>query len=161
MTPATGSGSGTYNPGTYYPGSGSGSDSTVKRTLPTVSVRASVRPDTATRGALIIDKKDIVVSGCVSPVIKNLQWSGHRGAYMYAFETDSAGRYVYNTDSLGLDNLEETVAGMLEDIQKDMLERAKAHLEAHTYTARTKEEFLNIFEEKAGFVKAMWCGETE
>lgn len=109
VTPATGSGSGTYNPGTYYPGSGSGSDSTVKRTLPTVSVRASVRPDTATRGALIIDKKDIVVSGCVSPVIKNLQWSGHRGAYMYAFETDSAGRYVLNTGMLGLDNLEETM----------------------------------------------------
>lgn len=40
-----------------------------------------------------------------------------------------------------------------------MLERARAHREEHTYVATTMEEFEKFFTEKAGFVKAMWCGE--
>lgn len=62
---------------------------------------------------------------------------------------------------VSLDGLEEAVAKILEDIQKSMFRKAKAHLEAHTYTARTRKEFIKTFAEKAGFVKAMWCGETE
>lgn len=46
-----------------------------------------------------------------------------------------------------------------ETMQKEMLERARAHREAHTYTASDYEEFVKTFEEKTGFVKAMWCGE--
>ena len=48
---------------------------------------------------------------------------------------------------------------ILETMQKEMLERARAHREAHTYTASDYEEFVKTFEEKTGFVKAMWCGE--
>jgi len=59
-----------------------------------------------------------------------------------------------------LDKLEETVGELLVQIQADMLDRAKKHLEAHTYAAANREEFEKIFSEKAGFVKAMWCGET-
>ena len=44
-------------------------------------------------------------------------------------------------------------------MQKDMLERARAHRESHTYTAKTLEEFKDIAENKPGFIKAMWCGE--
>ena len=44
-------------------------------------------------------------------------------------------------------------------MQKDMLERARAHREAHTYTALTKEEFADIANNKPGFIKAMWCGD--
>ncbi len=55
--------------------------------------------------------------------------------------------------------LESKVAEVLETMQTDMLERARAHREAHTYTAADFEEFVKIFEEKTGFVKAMWCGE--
>ena len=60
---------------------------------------------------------------------------------------------------VALDQIEEKVAELLVTIQADMLEKAKKHLEAHTYTATTREEFEKIFAEKSGFVKAMWCGD--
>ena len=59
---------------------------------------------------------------------------------------------------VALDELETKVGEILETIQKDMLERARAHRDAHTYTATNMEEFEKIFNEKSGFVKAMWCG---
>ncbi|MBR1478517.1 MAG: proline--tRNA ligase [Lachnospiraceae bacterium] len=58
-----------------------------------------------------------------------------------------------------LDKLEDEVGTLLETIQKDMLERARRHRDEHTYIAKTKEEFVKLFSEKQGFVKAMWCGE--
>ncbi|MCQ2544088.1 MAG: proline--tRNA ligase [Lachnospiraceae bacterium] len=62
---------------------------------------------------------------------------------------------------INLDNLETEVATVLDKIQVEMLERARAHREEHTYSATTYEEFLDILENKPGFVKAMWCGEEE
>ena len=50
---------------------------------------------------------------------------------------------------------------ILETMQGDMFERAKKHLEEHTYEARTYEEFKDTIENKPGFVKAMWCGDLE
>ena len=44
-------------------------------------------------------------------------------------------------------------------IQHDMLERARAHREAHTYVAKNYEEFGEIINSKPGFIKAMWCGD--
>ncbi len=58
-----------------------------------------------------------------------------------------------------LDDVEAEVAKLLEAMQVEMLERARAHREEHTYVATTMEEFEKFFTEKAGFVKAMWCGE--
>ena len=55
--------------------------------------------------------------------------------------------------------LADKVAEVLGTMQKDMLERARAHREAHTYTATTKEEFTEIANNKPGFIKAMWCGD--
>ncbi len=46
-------------------------------------------------------------------------------------------------------------------VQKDMFEAAKARRDSQTYEARTWEEFKGIFDEKTGFVKAMWCGDVE
>ena len=60
--------------------------------------------------------------------------------------------------TVSLDNLAEDVQKILDTIQVEMLERARAHREAHTYTATDYEEFKSIVEEKPGFVKAMWCG---
>ena len=56
-------------------------------------------------------------------------------------------------------SLPEKMAELLPQIQKDMYDRAAKHLEEHTYTAATKEEFDRLFREKSGFVKAMWCGD--
>ena len=44
-------------------------------------------------------------------------------------------------------------------MQKEMLERARAHRDAHTNEARSYEEFKDIIANKPGFVKAMWCGD--
>lgn len=60
-----------------------------------------------------------------------------------------------------IDGIEKTVRELLPQIQQDMFDRAKRHLEEHTYTASNKEEFEKIFSEKNGFVKAMWCGSQE
>lgn len=60
-----------------------------------------------------------------------------------------------------IDEINSKIAELLPVIQKDMLERAKKHLEEHTYVAHDKAEFEKIFKEKSGFVKAMWCGCTE
>lgn len=58
-----------------------------------------------------------------------------------------------------LEALFEKLSEVLETMQKEMLERARKHRDAHTYTAKNMDEFEKIFNEKAGFVKAMWCGE--
>ncbi len=62
---------------------------------------------------------------------------------------------------VNLEELEQKVGEVLEAVQKDMLASAVKHLEEHTYVAATKEEFIKTFNEKTGFVKAMWCGERE
>jgi len=54
--------------------------------------------------------------------------------------------------------LAQKVSEVMDQMQKDMLERARAHREAHTYTAVTKEEFKDIADHKPGFIRAMWCG---
>ena len=58
-----------------------------------------------------------------------------------------------------LDALKETVGELLHTMQSDMYERAKKHLEEHTYKAKDADEFRQIFAEKTGFVKGMWCGD--
>ena len=62
-------------------------------------------------------------------------------------------------EECALENLEARIGELLPQIQQDMYDRAKKHLEEHTYTAATREEFEKTFAEKSGFVKAMWCGE--
>ena len=60
---------------------------------------------------------------------------------------------------VALPELAEKVTEILDTIQADMLERARAHRDAHTYTATTYEEFVKTINEKPGFIKAMWCGD--
>ncbi len=58
-----------------------------------------------------------------------------------------------------LTEVSEKVRETLERMQTEMLERARAHRDSHTYEARSFDEFEKIFNEKSGFVKAMWCGD--
>ena len=62
---------------------------------------------------------------------------------------------------VSFDELESKVAEVLDTMQVEMLERARAHREEHTYVAKTMDELEAIFTEKTGFVKAMWCGEQD
>ena len=57
-----------------------------------------------------------------------------------------------------LAELNEKVGELLITIQKDMLDRARTHRDAHTYEAVDFNAFVKTVEEKPGFVKAMWCG---
>jgi len=61
--------------------------------------------------------------------------------------------------TVSLDELAEKVGELLDTIQHDMLERARAHRDSHTYVATNYDEFVQTINEKPGFVKAMWCGD--
>ena len=58
-----------------------------------------------------------------------------------------------------LDDLETVVTELLDKIQVEMLERARAHRDTHTYVATNMDELQEILDNKPGFVKAMWCEE--
>ena len=60
---------------------------------------------------------------------------------------------------VSLDEIDKRAGEILSAMQKEMLERARAHRDAHTYEAHNTEEFADIVANKPGFVKAMWCGE--
>ena len=55
--------------------------------------------------------------------------------------------------------LEEKIGEILDKMQSDMLEAARTRRDSQTFVATDYEEFKKIFNEKTGFVKAMWCGE--
>ena len=59
-----------------------------------------------------------------------------------------------------LEGIADKVKDVLDQIQHDMYENAKARRDAMTYTAATKEEFTEIANTKPGFIKAMWCGDV-
>ena len=50
---------------------------------------------------------------------------------------------------------------LLEDIQRDMYDRALRRREEMTYTCTDIEEFKDIINNRPGFIKAMWCGNAE
>ncbi|MCI8538736.1 MAG: proline--tRNA ligase [Oscillospiraceae bacterium] len=60
---------------------------------------------------------------------------------------------------VSLDNLEETVAQMLDSIHDGMYAKAKKNLDEHCYPAFSLEEAKKLQEEQGGFIKTMWCGE--
>ena len=60
---------------------------------------------------------------------------------------------------VSLDEIDVKVGEILEAMQKDMLERARAHRDAHTFEAKTWEDFKEAADSKPGFIKAMWCGD--
>ena len=60
---------------------------------------------------------------------------------------------------VSLDDIEESVAKILDTMQNEMLERARVHRDTHTCTATNYEEFKDAVANKPGFIKAMWCGD--
>lgn len=62
---------------------------------------------------------------------------------------------------VSLDNLMEEIPKALQAVHDGLYERALKNLEEKTHTAKTFEEFLDIAENKPGFIKAMWCGDVE
>ena len=62
---------------------------------------------------------------------------------------------------VSLDNIVEEVEKMLATVHNELYARALKNLEEKTSVAHDYDEFLDIAENHPGFIKAMWCGESE
>ena len=62
---------------------------------------------------------------------------------------------------VSLDNIEEEVRAALKAVHDELYARAETNLEEKTSVAHDHDEFLDIATNKPGFIKAMWCGESE
>ena len=60
---------------------------------------------------------------------------------------------------IALSEVAEKLPEILETIQKDMFERAKAHRDSHITDVTTYPGFKDAVENKPGFIRAMWCGD--
>jgi prolyl-tRNA synthetase len=58
-----------------------------------------------------------------------------------------------------MEGLEGKIQEVLEDIQQNLLEKARTHREDKTSVAKDFDAFKEQLEEKEGFIQAMWCGE--
>jgi prolyl-tRNA synthetase len=62
---------------------------------------------------------------------------------------------------VSLDNIEQTVAQMLDAIHDGLYAKAKKNLEDNTYPCATLDEVKEKMGQRGGFAKAMWCGDLE
>ncbi|MDD6160848.1 MAG: proline--tRNA ligase [Oscillospiraceae bacterium] len=62
---------------------------------------------------------------------------------------------------VSLDNIEATVAEMLDSIHEGLYQKAKKNLEDNTYACLSLEEVKEKMVQRGGFAKAMWCGDLE
>lgn len=60
---------------------------------------------------------------------------------------------------LALENITESIKGLLDDVHASMLANALKMREEKTSVANDMDELKKVLEEKPGFVKAMWCGD--
>ena len=70
---------------------------------------------------------------------------------------DTKKKYQIPSDS----NLVDYISKLLNQIQKDMYDRALERRNSQTFEAHTLSEVENIMNTHPGFVKAMWCGKEE
>ncbi|MBO5306111.1 MAG: proline--tRNA ligase, partial [Clostridia bacterium] len=61
---------------------------------------------------------------------------------------------------VAIDGVENEVQKMLSFVHDELVARAKKNLEEKTHIATTYEQFLDTTENKPGFIKAMWCGDS-
>lgn len=57
--------------------------------------------------------------------------------------------------------LKDTLVALMEEIQNNLFEKAKAHRESRTTTAYNMEEFKKNLVETPGFIRAMVCGDED
>lgn len=74
-----------------------------------------------------------------------------------------ARRDTREKQSVALDGIGDYVANLLDEIQRNLFERAKTFRDEHITRVDTWEEFVKALDEKGGFVSAHWdgTGETE
>ncbi len=69
---------------------------------------------------------------------------------------DNLGKYTVD-----IDKLEEEIPVFLKAVQDGLYEKALTRREKMTYDAKNLEEMKDIADNKAGFIRAMWCGDRE
>ena len=60
---------------------------------------------------------------------------------------------------VSIDDVPAVLKELLETVQQDMYDRAKAFLDSHIDEAQTMDEMKAKFTDNRGFIKAMWCGD--
>lgn len=63
--------------------------------------------------------------------------------------------------TISMDGLSTTIKNLLEEIQQNMFNKAKAYRDSHITKADTWDEFVDILNNKGGFVSAHWDGTAE
>ena len=63
--------------------------------------------------------------------------------------------------SIPMDGLADAIKGLLGEIQKGLLDRARTFRDAHTSKAGTYDEFKLTMAGRPGFVIAPWCEEAK
>ncbi len=69
-------------------------------------------------------------------------------------------RVAREKNFVAIDGVENEVQKMLSFVHDELVARAKKNLEEKTHIATTYEQFLETAENKPGFIKAMWCGDS-
>lgn len=64
-------------------------------------------------------------------------------------------------ETVSLDALQDRVLALLDEIQKNMFEKARRFREENTVFTDDYEEFRRTIEEKRGFVVSHWCGDDQ
>ncbi|MBL0056559.1 MAG: proline--tRNA ligase [Chitinophagaceae bacterium] len=72
-----------------------------------------------------------------------------------------ARRDTKDKQTVSMEGLPAYVSGLLEEIQLNIYNRAKAFQTEHINTADTWEDFIKVLDEKGGFVSAHWDGTAE
>ncbi|MEM0084058.1 MAG: proline--tRNA ligase [Candidatus Methanomethylicia archaeon] len=72
-----------------------------------------------------------------------------------------ARRDTYERITVKEEEMVEAIKKLLEEIQRNLYNRAKKFLEEKITRVENYEEFKKILSEKGGFIKASWCGNRE
>ncbi|HLP95472.1 MAG TPA: proline--tRNA ligase [Saprospiraceae bacterium] len=78
-----------------------------------------------------------------------------------AGQIEVARRDTKEKTSAALDTIADYVENLLEEIQQNLFNRAKAYRDEHITRVDTWDEFVQTLEEKGGFISAHWDGTTE
>ena len=60
-----------------------------------------------------------------------------------------------------MSELSDFIEKLMVTIHSDMYDRAARNTAEKTFTATSYEEFIETAKNKPGFIKAMWCGDSE
>ena len=73
-------------------------------------------------------------------------------------QVELARRDTKEKTAISMDGLTETVAALLVEIQSNLLQRATHYRDEHITSVNTWDEFIDVLDNKTGFVSAHWDG---